>query len=139
MIRPFLKAVTLAITCILTVGCGVAPRNIQTITNDEVGPYPTDYQFTVQSYFEQALKDPDSAKYQWTGEPFKGYARIGFGHTQTIEYGWVVPVKVNAKNSYGGYTGWKEHHLLVVMDHVVHHVDPQPGYPEDWLNGETDS
>lgn len=130
MISSFLRAVMLAIACTVLVGCIATPRNTETIADAEVGPYPTDYQFTVQSYFEQVLKDPDSAQYKWPAKPFKGYARLGYG--ETLFYGWLVPVQINAKNSYGGYAGWTQHHVLVVHDNVVHQIKPEMAYPEPW-------
>lgn len=133
MISQFVKAALLTIVFSISAGCVTAPRDVKTITDAEVGPYPADYQFTVQSYFEQVLKDPDSAQYQWPGKPFKGYARVNLG--KDMLFGWVVPVIVNAKNSYGGYTGWKDHHVLVIYDKVAHHIQPDIAYPEPWLNG----
>lgn len=52
------------------------------------------------------LKDPESARY--TFQPtFKGYSQDGSMSDSSggVRYGYVAPVLVNAKNSYGGYTG----------------------------------
>ena len=50
------------------------------------------------------LKDPESARFT-TGELKKGWFRAS-GSTPN-RFAWVLPVNVNAKNSYGGYTGDK--------------------------------
>lgn len=60
-----------------------------------------------------SLKDPESARY--TFQPtFKGYSQDGSLATNggRVLYGYVAPVLVNAKNSYGGYTG---NHQYVFM------------------------
>lgn len=55
------------------------------------------------------LKDPDSA--QWKCEPIKkGWIVHNNGFRKdTTMYGWQVNCMINAKNSYGGYVGYREH------------------------------
>ncbi len=56
----------------------------------------------IRSYLNTALKDPDSLKLSCQTIK-KGWARQYRDHT--AEFGWVKPCTVNAKNSFGGYTG----------------------------------
>jgi hypothetical protein len=53
------------------------------------GKPPVDYRSAVEQYFEENLKDPDSRKVTYGPAPTTG----------------AVCGKVNAKNTYGGYTG----------------------------------
>ena len=65
----------------------------------------------IKSYFNRALKDPESARY--------GFSKVEKGHVignafqgSPLYVGYVVYAKVNAKNSYGGYTGDKGYLFL---------------------------
>jgi len=64
-------------------------------------PKPTDYKNKVKAYLYARLKDPDSALYDdWSLS--KAYQ----GCNPPI-YGWMSMVRVNAKNGFGGYTGYQ--------------------------------
>ncbi len=66
-------------------------------------PKPTDYREEVKRYLRLELKDPDSAIYEgWL--LWKAY----LGSNPPV-YGWESMVSVNAKNSFGGYTGFKNY------------------------------
>lgn len=68
-------------------------------------PIP-DYERMVKAYFASTLKDPYSAQYSdW----FLHRAYLARKGAPVFSY--VVAVQVNAKNSYGGYTG-KQMHML---------------------------
>ena len=71
----------------------------------EYPPKPTDFRADVKQYMASQLKDPDSAIYKnW--HLFKAY--IG---SNPPKYGYYIVVLINAKNSFGGYTGF-EHHFF---------------------------
>jgi len=53
------------------------------------------------------LKDPDSAQFRGTTPFFKTLYNFGFGAAGSYEPLWALCVEVNAKNSYGGYTGYQ--------------------------------
>ena len=57
---------------------------------------------------KRRLKDPYSAKFKFSDQLYKGFI---VGKTKT-EYGWFLDTYVNAKNSYGAYTGYKQHRAL---------------------------
>lgn len=59
---------------------------------------------TIARVIKQGLKDPDSAKFRWV--PYR-YPEKGAG--SYCGY-------VNAKNSYGGYTGFEQFHVLLVPE-----------------------
>lgn len=59
----------------------------------------------VKTAISAQLKDPDSAQYQFDrGEPTKTYTELKDGQVLFL---WSAWARVNAKNSYGGYTGYK--------------------------------
>ena len=66
------------------------------------------------------LKDPDSAKYQFK-EPYKAYVTHYPDQLfpDKTEYGWIIRVGVNAKNSFGGYTGYQLYRFLVRDEKLI--------------------
>lgn len=99
---------TLSVAALLD-GCASAPITQEQIAQGDYGTPPPDHKTYLKSYFESVLKDPYSAVYQF-GEPYKGYltkAPIAGGGIE--QFGWLVEVSVNAKNSFGGYTGMKQY------------------------------
>jgi len=95
-------AVTLLTVSVLALsGCASAPSETA-IKQADFGTLPTDYQSGVKEDLSSRLKDPDSAKYVFL-TPSKAWCQSGF----TYSYGWLIPLTVNAKNSFGGYTGKK--------------------------------
>lgn len=75
-------------------------RNINLETAD-VGSKPTEYEALVEGAIRDQLKDPDSAKFSGFTEPRKEV----MVEQKNFVYGYSTCVFVNAKNSYGGYTG----------------------------------
>lgn len=69
------------------------------------GPQPTDEyvrEYALE-YLRRTLKDSESARYEW------GAVERGNWKGATERFGtpgWILNVSVNAKNSYGGYTGF---------------------------------
>lgn len=72
------------------------------------GNLPDSYQEIVRNEILQRLKDPQSAQFEFA-TPYKAWCKSGF----TTFYGWLVPLTVNAKNSYGGYVGRKPMAYLI--------------------------
>jgi hypothetical protein len=77
----------------------------------------------IKEYFEQTLKDPESARYRFIGSA-RGYsneALLGGGHVNWR--GRIYYLQVNARNSYGGYTGGKPYMALLSGNQVVRVLD----------------
>ncbi|HMS26260.1 MAG TPA: hypothetical protein PKC80_02675 [Burkholderiaceae bacterium] len=97
-------------------GCAVVtPPSQEQMLSADYGPIPTEDQIQrgIVSYLEPRLKDPDSALTKNITKPKKGYltlTSIAAGSSYT--YGWIVHFEVNAKNSYGGYVGYKEYSVV---------------------------
>jgi hypothetical protein len=80
----------------------------------DYGECPQNYEQTIKNIVSETLKDPYSAQYRFEA-PYKGYANKGF---QGREYGWIVTVGINAKNSFGAYTGEQKHSYLFRGEHM---------------------
>jgi len=109
-------------------------RVSDTITmNADYGEYPENYQEIVKTAMVDLLKDPYSAQYRFKTEPFKAYLREApINGGDPFMYGYMVYVDVNAKNSFGGYVGWKEYRLLIRNGKVVGDAVPHQWFGEAW-------
>ena len=76
------------------------------------GPYPASYETDIKNLMSRLLKDPYSANYRF-GTPRKGFAQDGLLMGGAKHFGYIIPVYINAKNSFGGYTGEQLHYLLI--------------------------
>lgn len=117
-----MRKIFIALFTLILVGCAAPPTQDQ-ISSAYYGDKPDDYQEMIKGYIKATLKDPDSAKFTWLNDPKKGWY-MWRGKTK---YGWVVCVAVNAKNSYGGYTGNKAYYHLLQGNNIIEVVPPIGG------------
>ena len=92
--------------------------------NADYGSYPKNYQEIIRSSLEKSLKDPDSAKYSDYKEPKKEYY-ITDPTKREVLYGYAACVSVNAKNSYGGYSGSMPFWFLIKDSKVIATLDSE--------------
>jgi hypothetical protein len=73
------------------------------------GPTPNyeDVKNQAMKAIKRSLKDPNSAQFRDTTPIFKTLYNYGFGAAGSYEPLWTICVEVNAKNSFGGYNGFK--------------------------------
>lgn len=90
-------------------GCAIAPTNLQ-LAHGDFGTSTTQDEAVaaVNTYFASHLKDPMSAQIS-CGDVNTGWMRAMNG----LNYGYFITCSVNAKNSYGGYTGAEDYNLLM--------------------------
>jgi hypothetical protein len=67
----------------------------------DFGPYPLNQEELIKQWSLTNLKDPESVRYSTFSKPRKEYIIENYNPV----YGFSVCVGINAKNSYGGYTG----------------------------------
>jgi hypothetical protein len=97
-----MKYLSLVLAALILGGCA---HTVKAPSRDAVAaatftPTPADIEARIKAQYQVILKDPYSAVYQFEA-PKKAYFRGPSG----MVYGYIIPVHVNAKNSYGGYTG----------------------------------
>lgn len=104
--KKYLAAGMICCATLLSGCAGQNPPSPSEISSANYGTLPGDYKEQIKSYLSTRLKDPYSAKYDFI-EPYKGYSQDGQWSSTggAINFGWIIPVYVNAKNSFGGYTG----------------------------------
>ena len=112
------RAVLIGSLCLLA-ACAVtqpsAQVSMKTVRSENYGSYPKNYERQVRQYLNDTLLDPDSAKIR-IGTPHKVFQTYNpLANTyppktpkelKSNQY-YVVCAEVNAKNTFGGYTGWQ--------------------------------
>jgi len=106
-------------------GCGIAhnvmrSQMLETATEADYGsPPPANHQELERQIILDSLKDPDSAKFEF-GSVTRDVIPSGFFNPKPILV-WKTYVRVNTKNSYGGYTGfnrwyfaWRDGQVIAV-------------------------
>jgi hypothetical protein len=83
-------------------GCATPSKDV--LSSADYGTLPSDYKDQLKTMIDQRLKDPYSAHYEFD-EPRKGWFGSDLQTSIKTRYGWFVTVHVNARNSFGGYTG----------------------------------
>ena len=115
---PPLPRSLLAAACLLA-ACAYTPPSAQVslkaVRSENYGSYPKNYERQIRQYLNDTLLDPGSAKIR-IGTPHKvfqiynplenTYPPKTPRELKTNEY-YVVCAEVNAKNTFGGYTGWQ--------------------------------
>lgn len=86
------------------------------------GAYPTNYDQIVRTHLEDILRDPSSADVHEKRRPRLGAWFSGGGLLTGRRKGqpfWFVCYKINAKNAYGGYVGFKDYLFLIANGEVA--------------------
>ena len=113
--------------CLLA-ACAVTPPSAQvsmkTVRSENYGSYPKNYERQVRQYLNETLLDPGSAKIRispprkvfriYNPEP-KTFPPKTPKQLETSGY-YLVCAEVNAKNTFGGYTGWQRHRYRFYKD-----------------------
>jgi hypothetical protein len=111
-----------AVAALALTGCAFAPISPQEQSQCGARPSGAEVSGSVQAYIaRQNLKDPDSVRVRSIQSPGCVAREIGGllngGHRCV---GWQIDFEVNAKNSYGGYTGFESRWLLRTSDGMSH-------------------
>jgi hypothetical protein len=118
MVRSIFASVLLA--ALLLSGCALQPPSKEALANADYGKFPNDYEQIVKSHYARRLKDPESVIYKGITYPSTFFLGSRFdGDT----YGYLTCATLNAKNSYGGYIGYKTDALIIRNGVVVMRID----------------
>lgn len=121
------KHITVLMLAALLGGCAATPtaEDGRKLTVEDAGPAPESVDKVIADAIRYRLKDPDSAKYQVIGKPWRQVTNktmISNGGA-----GWAICFEVNAKNSYGAYTGYKRTYMLWNSGRVIEYLDGDYG------------
>jgi len=105
----------------LLVGCASGPLTNaagQSLTSADFGPFPMEHSAVFAAHLDATLKDPTSAQVRHYGGPAT-YAKPASLFADPV-YGWGTCYTVNAKNSFGGYTGAKAYLAVIRNGQLIH-------------------
>ena len=102
---------------LLLVACADLPQptpieiSMSNVRSADYGVYPNDYEQQIRQYLNDTLLDPDSAKIRIAPprKVFKIYETDDRPSQPKYYPCYLVCAEVNAKNTFGGYTGWQTH------------------------------
>jgi hypothetical protein len=106
------RKVVLILMAGLLSGCGFAyninrDKLLQSATEADFGPPPPENHEEIEKAFIlENLKDPESARFRSIDKINKTAIQSGFASPTPILV-WITALSVNAKNSYGGYSGFQ--------------------------------
>lgn len=109
-------------------GCATAVHpTMEQLSSADYGECPAHYMDAIHAYFDSTLKDPASVQYRDITVPEKGYiqSRTALESTGQVTYGWLVNATINAKNSYGGYVGFRTYEFLFRGEQIVDTLPPE--------------
>jgi|SaaInl5LU_22_DNA_1037371.scaffolds.fasta_scaffold27240_2 hypothetical protein len=103
----------LTMICFILSACASRPPTSEELASADYGSIisQTDAQKQAERFFSNMLKDPYSVQYQW-GSVYQGWMRHAPIHGGGLVFGYILEVNVNAKNSYGGYVGFKPYRFV---------------------------
>lgn len=103
----------MAILVALLAGCASAPPTPDQLASADYGSPVSqkEAQAKASAFLRRYLKDPDSANIEW-GTVGTGWVREAPIYGGTLRFGYVLEANINAKNSFGGYTGYRPYRFL---------------------------
>ena len=88
-----------------------------TVTKDEIAsahfePLPANYEQMVKDCVQKKFVRPDTAIYRFE-KPRRGFDQAGLLAGGKKRFGWVVPVRIKAKNLLGFYLPERPHYIFI--------------------------
>jgi hypothetical protein len=119
------RLLAISIICLFVSGCAFqGPMSSDELRTQDIGQPPLEYKKIITDWIGTQLKDPYSAHLDIGGDPTAGKMLTDNGYV----YGWMYIVSVNARNSFGGYTGEEEWDVLINHDQVVMYSHSSPSH-----------
>ena len=100
---------------ILIQGCATPHPTAAELQRANYGPSPSNYKVIIATYLRETLKDPFSAQVEFLNQPTKAWTKW----SGELDVGYGVCVAVNARNSFGGYTGFELYYFLINRDRII--------------------
>ena len=108
-VKSTLRCLFVAWLVILMTACASVTQ--EEFASADFGDFPQNYENDIKNYMSRLLKDPHSAQYSFD-TPRKGMSQDGWAVGNKKHFGYIVKTNINAKNSFGGYTGAKSYYFL---------------------------
>lgn len=116
-----MKIIIPLVLLLALMGCAVPPST-EEISRMDFGNPPVYYRDAIIRYLDDRLKDPGSATYDF-GVPERYWLRHANLLENKLVHGYLVKVAVNAKNSFGAYTGKKLHGFLFKDENLILYLE----------------
>jgi hypothetical protein len=119
-LRRLLSLALFSIAAIALSGCASGPPtapNGGALSDSDYGEPPNNVDDLIAAYLRDKLKDPYSAQIERVAGPGRTYQKASLLGPST--YGWGICFRVNAKNSFGGYTGFRTHVIVFRNGSIV--------------------
>jgi hypothetical protein len=103
----------LTFAILIAAGCATGPPTKEELAKADYGASISqeDAQKQAFEFLKRVLKDPDSAKVDWSSVT-PGWMREAPIHGGSVKFGYVLNASVNARNSYGAYSGYKPYMFI---------------------------
>lgn len=112
-----LKTMVVAVLAGSLTACAFPVPDRAALDAADYGAYPANYEALVTEAQDAFLKDPQSAQNKYLSTPQQGWMKPTM--TSDPIYGYRLCLNVNAKNSYGGYTGSKLTEVFIRDGRIV--------------------
>ena len=109
--------------CLGLVGCATMPTQQEIASLDYGVPLTVDYQQAIKNYLGDVLFDPYSAIYEFKEPRIYWYKEVPL-MGGTMYSGYLVSVKVNAKNRMGGYVGKQRYNFIFKNNEIIKVIGP---------------
>ena len=112
--------IVLIFTMLLLSSCSFGPPTLENLSSADYGSpiSQQDAEAQAQQFLRRYLKDPDSASYEWN-PVYRGWMREAPIHGGGLKFGYILDGNINAKNSFGGYTGLKPYKFVFYNGNIV--------------------
>lgn len=115
----FKKSLLISSISLCLASCASAPTAEELVNADYGVPMSqADCEKTVKDFAQYHLKDAASAQYQF-GNCTKQWASSAPIFNLPKQYGYLMHVSINAKNSFGGYTGYQQYQFLMKDNRII--------------------
>jgi hypothetical protein len=115
------RIVGLSLVVLMFSGC-VTPLSQEEISKLDYGAPSQNHEATIKKYFDQVLFDPYSAHYDF-GLPRRSWYKEAPLQGSKLYAGYLVPVRVNAKNRFGAYVGKKMYGFILKDERIIKVLD----------------
>lgn len=131
---PFLLALAMAVATTIPAAAQSTDRPIAEsvdMSTADFGTYPENYEELIKSWATTALKDPESVRWGRMSKPRREWMVVNLKPF----FGYSVCADINAKNSYGGYTGTQTFWFLI-RDGKIARSQSTSGFPGKMISRE---